>query len=171
MFQVVFPMEIGKEYVLLRKMMPLGWVIVQSKYDDKTLNIKNNFDIAVVGRVCVLTGKTVIQVDESTPEGENFWHDFAKRYPELNPFQKHYGVVRCVDKIRELYEIDDIPKKLSAESLDKVAKLEEDDEAFFVQYYLGDWHPHEDLKVISHAQIFGKGRVGQKMTDWTFKLA
>lgn len=168
MFQVIFPMPKGTKYIEEVNIFHLPWVIYKNNSDQ--VYICNFLENVVIGSIDVFPFKVIIKVDETLkPLGYNFWIDFAKLYPELNPFEKHYGVVRPVDRLDETYELDDIPKNLPAESMDKVADGEDSD-AFFVQYYLGDWHPKEELKVISHAHILGKGRVGHKMAERTFKL-
>jgi len=167
MFQVIFPIPLGTEKEKIEAIFYPSWQVYKS--DKDVYSIYHIVDELIIGSMKILPLKVVIRVDENKPHGKNFWLDFAKLYPELDPFEIHYGVVRPIDRVNEIYELDDIPKSLLAESLDKVAGGEDTD-AFFVKYHLGDWHPREELKVISHAQIFGRGRVGYKMGEWTFKL-
>ena len=118
----------------------------------------------------VFIDKLVIEVDEKKPQGENFWHDFGKLYPELDPYQILYGVIYLSDRSNNSFELDGLPKSEPTDLLDLVLKYSWKERAYYVEFYLGDWHSHLVVKVLSYSQIMGSGIMGKKLPEWWFRL-
>lgn len=169
MFQVLFPCKRGS-IEAIQEIMPSGWVLVACGQFNYCLIKTQESGIKVGSLTYLPLGRNVkVSVDESDPLGENFWRDFAKKYPEFNPFDLRHGVLYQSGKVG-VYQLDELPQ-LDSEVLDRVAHYGYLDQAYYVTFFLGDWHYHDEIKVQSFCKIEKYGRLGPKLPMQYFSLS
>lgn len=169
MFQIVFPMKFGSDIGKVEDVMPKDWIVDDPLRHDETFIVSNDLTGTRVGRVLVKPEKIVIEVNEEEPEGKQFWLDFSKRYPEIGPFDRRFGVV-YLDTDDCFFDLDELPQSQSAQVLDMISHYVGHKYSYYVEFYLGNWHNHEELTVLECQQILSDGNLGPKTGVRTFLL-
>lgn len=169
MFQVTLGMMQGTDMLSIERAMPSGDWLLETAADTNTL-IFSKIPGEKVGLVKIFPKKITIKADESQSFGEEFWQDFARKYPEFNPFDLHFGIIYNPENGKHKYELDEWPKSLSSEVLEEVSHYKDVKEAYYVQFRLGDWHSGEDIFVQKCQKINSDGSLGEIWEDWDFRL-
>lgn len=170
MFQVLFPCKEGNTYPFFQQIMPSGWNLEPSDQPDHFLII-DGFSSLEAGQLRYMPylNTALILADEVDVTGKRFWQDFALWYPELNPFDLRYGVLYQTG-CEGVYDLDELPKEMSSESLDRVARYGNAGQAYYVTFFLGDWHCNDEIRVQTHSKIGVGGCLGPKMAMHVFRL-
>lgn len=158
MFQVIFPMKSGTEVSKIKAVLPAGWTAKASGLDWSW--IANKEDGYTVGLIKIMPDKIVITVD-GRGNGEFFWRGFTLKYPELNPFDLRHGVLYRTSGGRNRWELDEFPKHSPQEILEDVSHYRENPQAYYVSYFLGDWHWREEIQVQTCRKINEDGSLGK----------
>jgi hypothetical protein len=168
MFQIIFPYGGSRQMESVAEVLPHNWVLRPTKLFNRYDLLSVSDDTCIGHLVYHAWSKNIlISADESLPGGENFWHDFVEKYPKLDPFRLCHGVVYQSEAISEVYELDELAGQISAKDALHYAKRHE---AYYVTYFLGDWHKNDGVLVQSAALILKRGKLEQKKTPKHFHL-
>jgi len=154
MFQTIFDMDQGVDVQKIEDILPLDWTVDATGFVRKTLTLMNDLQGEKVGHVQILSdevpGKILISADEETSQGKQFWKDFGEMYKELDPFGLRFGVIYLSgENVAELDELsDDLP--VGHHILQQFSLVKD---AYYVCFFLGDWHCGESLQVQTIARI------------------
>jgi hypothetical protein len=170
MFQVTLAMPNGTEDIAeIENAMPSGGWMVDLTGDMSTLVFYKD-PSRIAGLVRVFPKKIAIRTDEVEPLGKEFWQDFARKYPELNPFDLRFGILYRPEGDGFEYELDEMPKHSPDEVLEDVTHYKKVGEAYFVKFRFGDWHNNEEITVLEYRKIQGDGTLGPIEKDREFFL-
>lgn len=160
MFQVIFPMKSGTEVDKIKAVLPAGWTLVETDMQDKDYWIASKEDGYTVGSITIKPDKIVISAGTRN-SGKFFWRGFTLKYPELDPFDLRHGVLYLDSGGKNRWELDEFPKHSPQEILEDVSHYQEIPQAYYVSYFLGDWHWKEEIQVQTCRKINEDGSLGK----------
>ena len=173
MFQIILATKEDGEASKLVTFLNVNVEVIKSKVDRSVITLVNMFDDSPLGYLKVLPGKVIIEVDETTAEGEHFWREFVKSYPDLNPFDSFWGVVYPAATGKEgVYDlvVGSSESLATDEDLNLATHYAKFKYAYFVKFFRGNWRPGENVEVTLHAQIKPNGRLGSEQYRDDFNL-
>jgi len=159
MFQVIFPMKSGTEVDKIITVLPAGWIVEASRHENQFW-IVNKEDGKTVGYITIKPDKIVISADTQN-SGKLFWRGFTLKYPELDPFDLRHGVLYLACEGRNRWVLDEFPKHSPQEILEDVSHYQEIPQAYYISYFLGDWHFGEEIQVQTCRKINEDGSLGK----------
>ena len=173
MFQIILATSEVGEIAKLVTFLNKNVEVEKSKENRCVITLVNAIDKQFLGSIEVLSEKVVIQADETTVEGELFWREFVKSYPELDPFTPFWGVVYPAATSKEgLYElvVGSSEPLATNDDLNLATRYAGFQDTHFVKFLRGNWRSGENVEVVSHKQIKSDGRLGPDRYRWDYNL-
>lgn len=174
MFQIIFPIKFdsGEELSRLMAIMPSGWMLelYPDNLEDNKYLIRNSLTYVEAGRLVVGIDKVTIKADETETEGKKFWQAFGRKYVELDPFDLRFGVLYLPGGEGTLFELDEFPRHSPGEVLEEISHYKKVNPAYYVSFFLGNWHAKEEIEVNTCQSIHINGELGLDKGNIEFKL-
>jgi hypothetical protein len=153
----------------IRSLMPTGWTVEQTQYG---LLINNSMSGLNAGVIHLGDQQFTINAMRNSEDqvAIDFWHSFGMKHHELNPFDLRFGVVYKAGSDENDWELDEYPAHGPQEVLEDVLRYAKANMAYYVSFFLGDWHYQEQLKTKSCQPILANGLLGKDKGVMIFGL-
>jgi hypothetical protein len=149
----------GDDWEIARIILPKGYRVEKEGPNRFQIFLQNGS--VPIGHYKIELSGLLFVANENSEEGAQFWVDFGKKHPHLNPARIRFGVVSETDG---LFRLEGDPEPIPGNALKDIDRYAKIGNCYFVKFMTGHLEK-ESLQVMRMQLISSKGTLGEEMGE------